>query len=108
MAIAPLDFLEDLSTLEEELGEHIEVESIGVGDESNDDEEECVYEGKNRLQESYNALFEKSGDYARLAKAAIRKMKKAEENYKSILVRYEETKCEIEGLNDEVAQTLKC
>ena len=77
-----------LSTLEEELGEHIEVESIGVGDESDDDEEECIYEGTNRLQESYNALLEKSGEYARVAKIAIRKMKKAEEDYKSILVRY--------------------
>ena len=44
MAIAPLDFLEDLSTLEEELGEHTEVESNGFGDESNDDEEQCIYE----------------------------------------------------------------
>ena len=49
MAIAPVDFSEDLSTLEEELGKHTEVEFIGVGDESNDDEEECVYEGTNIL-----------------------------------------------------------
>ena len=49
MAIAPVDFSEDLSTLEEVLGEHTEVESIGVGDESDDDEEECVYEGTNIL-----------------------------------------------------------
>ena len=53
------------------------MESIGVGDESNDDEEKCVYEGTNRLQESYNALLEKSGEYSRVAKAAIRKMKKS-------------------------------
>ena len=39
MAIAPVDFSEDLSTLKEELGEHTKVESIGVGDESDDDEE---------------------------------------------------------------------
>ena len=44
MAIAPIEFLEDKSTLKEELGEHTEVESIGVGDEFDDDEEECVYE----------------------------------------------------------------
>ena len=94
--------MEDLSILIEELGEHTEVESIGVGDESNDDEEECVYEGTNRLQESYNALLEKSGEYARVAKAAIRKMKKVEEDYKSILAWYKETKCEVEGLNEEL------
>ena len=43
-----------------------------------------------------------------MAKAAIRKMKKAEEDYKNILVWYKEAKCEVEGLNDEIAQTLKC
>ena len=43
-----------------------------------------------------------------MAKATIRKMKKVEEDYKSILARYKETKCEIEGLNDEVTQILKC
>ena len=52
MTIEPVDFSEDLSTLREEHGEHTEVESIGVGDESDDDEEECVYERTNRLQES--------------------------------------------------------
>ena len=51
ITITSIDFLEDVSTLEEELGEHTEVESIGVGDESDDDEEECIYEGTIRLQE---------------------------------------------------------
>ena len=80
MAIVPIEFLEELSTLKEELGEHTEVESISVGDESDDNEEECVYEGTNRLQESYNTLLEKSGEYARVANEAIRKMKKAEKD----------------------------
>ena len=102
MAIAPVYFSEDLSTPKEELGEHTEVESIGARYESDDDEEECVYEETNRLQESYNALLEKSGDYARVAKAAIRKMKKVEEDYKSILTQYKESKCEVEGLNEEL------
>ena len=73
MTIAPIDSSDDLSNLVEELGEHTEVESMGVGD----DEEECIYEGTNRSQESYNALLEKRGEYTRVAKAAIRKMKKA-------------------------------
>ena len=102
MAIAPIDFSKDLSTLKEELGEHTEVESISVGDESDDDEEEGVYERTNRLQESYNTLLEKNGEYARVAKAAIRKMKKAEEDYKNILARYKETTCEVEGLNEKL------
>ena len=77
MAIVPVDYSEDLSTLMEELGEHTEVESMGVGEESDDEDEECIYEGAKGLQESYNSLLEKTGEYARVAKAAIRKMKKA-------------------------------
>ena len=37
-----------------------------------------------------------------MAKAAIRKMKKAKEDYKSILAQYKETKYEVEGLNEEL------
>ena len=105
MTIAPIDSSEDLSNLVEGLGEHTEVESIGVGDESNDDEEKCIYEGTNRLQESYNALLEKRGEYTRVAKVAIRKMNKAEKDYKSILMRYKETRCEVERLNEELNNT---
>jgi len=54
------------------------------------------------LQENYNSLIEKSGEYARVAKAAAKKMKKAEEDYRSLLVRYNEAKCEIEMLNGEL------
>ena len=45
MTIAPVDLLEDLNALVEELGEHTEVESVGVGKESDDEDEECVYKG---------------------------------------------------------------
>ena len=85
MAIAPVGSSEDLSLLMEELGEHIKVESKGFGEES-DDEDERTKE----FQESYNSLLEKTREYARVAKAAIRKMKKAEQDYKSLLVRYKE------------------
>jgi len=37
-----------------------------------------------------------------VAKAAIRKMKKAEQDYNSILVRYKETKCEVKAMNEEL------
>ena len=77
MAIVPVDYSEDLSTLMEELGEHTEVESMRVGEESDDEDEECIYERAKGLQESYNSLLEKTGEYARVAKATIRKMKKA-------------------------------
>ena len=39
-----------------------------------------------------------------MAKAAIRKMKKAEQDYKSILERYKKTKCEVEVLNGELIE----
>ncbi|XP_050242518.1 uncharacterized protein LOC126691530 [Quercus robur] len=56
------------------------------------------------LKENYNSLFEKSGEYARVAKATVKKMKKVEEDYKSLLVRYKEAKCEIETLNGELTK----
>ena len=64
--------------------------------EESDDEED---EGTMGLQESYNTLLEKTDEYARVAKAAIKKMKRAEQEYKSLLMRYKETKCEVETLN---------
>ena len=39
-----------------------------------------------------------------MAKATIKKMKKAKQDYKSILVRYKETKCEVEALNGELTK----
>ena len=39
-----------------------------------------------------------------MAKVAVKKMKKANEDYKSLLVRYKEAKCEIETLNGELTK----
>ena len=39
-----------------------------------------------------------------MAKAAVKKMKKAEEDYKSLIVRYKEAMCEIETLNGELTE----
>ena len=72
MAIAPVYSSEDLHALVEELGEHTKVESMGIGEESDDEDEE-----EKGLQETYNFLLEKSEEYARVAKATIRKMKRA-------------------------------
>ena len=72
MAIAPIQASEDLSVLVEELGEHIEMESMGIVEESDDEEDERTV----GLQETYNSLLEKTGEYARVAKAAIKKMKR--------------------------------
>ena len=45
MAIASMDSSEDLNTLVEELGEHTEVESMQIEEESDDEDEECIYQG---------------------------------------------------------------
>ena len=56
------------------------------------------------LEETYNSLLEKIGEYAKVAKAAIKNMKREEENYRSLLVQYKETKCEMEMLNGELTK----
>ena len=80
--------------------EHSDEESMGIGEESNVEEDENVA----YLQENYNSLLEKSGEYARVAEAAVKKMKKAEEDYRSRLMRHKEAKCEIEKLNGELSE----
>ena len=54
MTIAHVESLDDLSVLVEELGKHTELESIGIVEEFDDEEDE----GTVRLQETYNSLLE--------------------------------------------------
>ena len=100
MTIAHVESSDELNLHVQELGEHIDEESIGIVEESN------VEEDKNTacLQENYNSLLEKSGESAYVAKAAIKKMKKAEEDYRSLLMCHKEAKCEIENLNGELSE----
>ena len=56
------------------------------------------------MQETYNYFLEKTKEYAGVAKAIIRKMKRAEQDYKNFLIRYKETKCEVETLNGELTK----
>ena len=98
MTIAHVESSKDLNLLEEELGEHSDEEFMGIVEESDADEDEDT----TGLRENYNSLLEKSGEYPRVAKAAVKKMKKVEEDYRSLLVRYKEAKCEIEALNGEL------
>ena len=100
MAIAHVESSEDLNLLVQELGKHSDEESIGIVEESDVEEDENAA----CLQENYNSLLEKSGEYARVAKAAVKKMKKAEEDYRSLLMRHKEAKCEIEKLNGELLE----
>ena len=101
MAIAHVESSEDLNLLVQKLGEHSDEESIGIVEESNVEEDENAA----CLQENYNYLLEKIGEYARVAKAVVKKMKKAKEDYRSLLMRHKEAKCEIEKLNGELSET---
>ena len=100
MAIAHVEFSEGLNLLVQELGEHSDEESIGIVEESDVEEDENAA----CLQENFNSLLEKSGEYARVTKAAVKKMKKAEEDYRSLLMCHKEAKCEIEKLNGELSE----
>ena len=100
MAIAHVESSEDLNLLVQELGEHSDEESIGIVEESDIEEDENAA----CLQENYNSLLEKSRKYARVAKAGVKKMKKAEKDYRSLLMRHKEAKCEIEKLNGELSK----
>ena len=100
MAIAHVESSEHLNLLVQELGKHSDEEFIGIVEESDVEEDENT----TCLQENYNSLLEKSGEYARVAKAAVKKMKKVEENYRSLLMRHKKAKCEIEKLNGELSE----
>ena len=82
MTIALVESSDDLNVLVEELAEHTELESMGIVEESDDEEDERIV----GLQETYNSLIEKTNEYAKVAKAAIKKMKRVEQDYKSLLV----------------------
>ena len=100
MTITNNESSKDLNLLVQELGDHSDEESIGVVEESDAEE----YENTAGLQENYNSLLEKLRKYTQVAKVAVKKMKKAEGDYKSLLVCYKEAKCEIETLNGELTE----
>ena len=76
MTIAHVESSDDLSVLVEKLGGHTELQSMGIVEESDDEEDD----GTVGLQENYNSLLEKTSEYAKVAKAAIKKMKRVEEH----------------------------
>ena len=100
MTIAHVESSKDLNFLMQELGEHSDEESMRIVEESDAKEDES----STGLQENYNSLLVKSGEYARVAKAAVKRMKKVDEDHKSLLVHYKEAKCEIETLNGKLTK----
>ena len=89
MTIAHVESLKDLNLLVQKLGGYSDEESMGIVEELDAEEVECTV----GLQENYNSLFEKSGEYTRLAKVAMKKMKKAEKDYRSLLVKIGRASC---------------
>ena len=98
MAITSTDSKDELSDLVEELGVHFEVEE----DEVSNDEDVYRNEGYKNLQDMYNALLEDCAKYAKVAKSAVKKMKKIEEEHKSTLAQLKDAKCEVEELKEEL------
>ena len=98
MAITMVDSRDELSNLVKELGVQSEGEEIEVSD----DDDVYLNEGDKNLQEVYNALLENCGKYAKVAKSAVKKMKKIEEEHKSTLVQLKDAKCEVEELKEEL------
>ena len=54
---------------------------MGIVEELDAKEVKCIA----GLQEKYNSLHEKSGECTRVAKTAVKKMKKAEKDYRNLL-----------------------
>ena len=98
MVITTVDSRDELWDLVEELGVHLEGEETDVSD----DEDMYLNEGDKNLQEVYDALLEDYGKYAKVAKSAVKKMKKIEEDHKSTLVQLKDAKCEVEELKEEL------
>ena len=68
MTIAHVESSNELNLLVQECGEHSVEESLGVVEESGVEEDERT----TNLQKNYNSLLEKSGEYTRVAKAAVK------------------------------------
>ena len=98
MAITTVDSRDELSDLVDELGVHFEGEEV----DDLEDEGVCLNEGKKNLQEVYDALLENCVKYSKVAKNAVKKMKKIEKEHKYTLVQRKEAKCEVEGLKEEL------
>ena len=71
MTITHVESSKDLNLFLQEFGEHSNKESTGIVEESDAKKDKDTAS----LQENYNSLLKKSGEYARVAKAALKKMK---------------------------------
>ena len=96
MVISSMDLKEELIELNEELGEHTDVEEM----EATNDEE--LEEGDRKLQDVHDALLENQGKYAKVAKSVVKKMKRVEGDHKSTLLQLRYAKCEVKNLKEKL------
>ena len=68
--------------MNEELRKHNNVKDI----EATDDEEEYLNEGDKKVKVVYDELHKDCGKCAKVAKSAVKKMKRIKEDHKSTLV----------------------
>ena len=68
--------------MNEELRKHNDVKDI----EATDDEEEYLNEGDKKVKVVYDELHKDCGKCAKVAKSAVKKMKRIKEDHKSTLV----------------------
>ena len=69
MTVARVESSKDLNLLLEELEEHSDEESMGIVEELDAEKDEDT----TGLRENYNSLLEKSGEYAKVAKAIVKR-----------------------------------
>ena len=98
MAITLINSKDELSDQVEKLGVHFEGEEVEVLD----DEDVYFNEGDKNLQQVYDALLEYCGKYAKVAKSAVKKMKKIKQEHKSTLAQLKDAKCVVEELKEEL------
>ena len=96
MAVTIVYSRDDLSDLVDEIGVHSKGEEVDVSDNKG------VYlnKGEKNLQEVYDALLEDCGKYVKVAKSAVKKMKKIEDDHRYTLVQFKDVKCEVKELKE--------
>ena len=59
-----------------------------------------------KLQDVYEVLLKDYGKYAKVAKSAVKKMKRIEEDHKSTLAQLMDAKCEVEDFKEELLKLM--
>ena len=94
MTITHVESSEDLNLLVQELWEHSDEESMGIVEESNTEKDEDIA-GLSPWE---------VGRVCKGSQGGCKEDEETKKDYRSLLVRYKEAKCEIETLNGELTE----